>query len=100
KPGWMSVDLTPTLHTGEVSPRDSWLYASDAYRSGPFKIHVATSHPTNPETRKGTPPTKHSSPLLFNLEDDIAEKNDIASQHPKIVERLVSEMEDLRNRSN
>ncbi|MEM1444291.1 MAG: sulfatase-like hydrolase/transferase, partial [Verrucomicrobiota bacterium] len=100
KPGWMSVDLTPTLLTGEPSPRNSWLYANDAYRSGPFKIHVATSHPTNPETRKGTPPTKHDTPLLFHLEDDIAEQNDIASQHPEIVERLVSEMEALRKGSN
>ncbi|MEM9018047.1 MAG: sulfatase-like hydrolase/transferase, partial [Verrucomicrobiota bacterium] len=100
KPGWMSVDLTPTLLTGEASPRNSWLYAGDAYRSGPFKIHVSTSHPTNPETRKGTPPTKHDKPLLFHLEDDIAEQNDIASQHPEIVERLVSEMEALRKGSN
>lgn len=93
KPGWMSIDLTPTLLHGKPSPRTTWFYNADVYRSGNFKLHRTTRHPTNPHTRERTPLTHHDPPLLFDLSRDIAEQYNIAATHPEIVDRLVRELD-------
>ena len=31
---------------------------------------------------------KRFTPTLYNLDDDIGEKNDVADQHPEVVKRL------------
>lgn len=92
KPGWMSIDLTPTLLEGKPSPRKQWLFGRDAFRSGAYKIHLSTRHPTDPETRKRRPAIKHETPLLFHLTEDIGESNNVADAHPEIVTRLLKEM--------
>jgi len=99
KPGWLSQDLTPTLLEGKPSPRSQWLYGGSAFRSGKYKIHLSTEHPTDPETRKGRPQIKHETPLLFDLESDIGESNNIASDNPEVIERLLKEMNQLKNNS-
>ncbi|MCA9136233.1 MAG: sulfatase [Planctomycetales bacterium] len=91
KPGYISTDLSPTLLAGKESPRDSWAYHQSAYRSGRYKIHVTTSLPTDPIARRSRPVTKHDPPLLYDLEADIGESQNIASDHPDIVARLLAE---------
>ncbi|MAM90671.1 MAG: arylsulfatase [Opitutaceae bacterium] len=93
KPGWMSTDLTPTLLEGEPSPRTTWFYSPDVYRSGKFKIHRTTRQPTNPHTRERTPIARHDPPLLYNLDEDIRELDNIAGGHPEVVSRLLKELE-------
>ena len=92
KPGWMSLDLTPTLLKEEASPRTSWLFGRNAYRSGNYKIHRVITHPTNPETRKKTPAITLETPMLFDLSADPGEQTDIAGEHSDLVERLQNEM--------
>ncbi|MCA9194470.1 MAG: sulfatase-like hydrolase/transferase [Planctomycetales bacterium] len=92
KPGYMSQDLTSTLLKGEPSPRSWWLYHDSAFRQGKYKIHTQTHLPTDPVARKRTPKTTHDPPLLYDLEADISEQTDIASQHPEVVAELLDLM--------
>lgn len=96
KPGWMSTDLTPTLLHGKPSPRTTWFYNPDVYRSGNFKLHRKTLFPTDPHTRQRTPAVQHDPPLLFDLSKDIGERKNIATAHPEIASRLVREMEAVK----
>ncbi len=91
KPGYISQDLTPTLLRREPSPRTSWAYHRNAFRSGQYKIHVATVPPTDPVARARRPGSRHDPPLLFDLHNDIGERNNIADDHPEIVTRLLAE---------
>ena len=95
KPGFLSLDLGPALFDGKPSSRRTWLYSRGVFRSGSYKIHEFTRFPTNPDTRKKTPPIQHDPPLLFNLETDIGERNNIANQHPQFVAQLQREMKRL-----
>jgi len=92
KPGFISQDLGPTLFEGLPSSRKTWRYNNGVFRSGPFKIHEVTRFPTNPITRKKTRAEQLDPPLLFNLESDIGEQNNIAAENPEIVARLQREM--------
>jgi len=99
KPGWMSLDLTPTLLEGRPSPRKQWLFGRDVFRSGQYKIHLSTRHPTNPETRMKSPTIKHETPLLFDLLENLGELNNVAAAHPEIVKRLLKEMDAVKKMS-
>lgn len=95
KPGFMSVDLSPALLNGKPSPRKNWFFGRSAYRSGGYKILSSTKGPTNPDTRAKSRTEKHDPPLLFDLESDIGESQNVAAEHPDIVERLLSEQKAL-----
>lgn len=95
KPGWASIDLTPTLLEEKPSPRTWWLYGRDAFRSGSYKIHRSTRFPTDPETRKRRPTVPHDPPLLFDLEKDIGEQTNLAESHPQVLQELQGEMQKL-----
>ena len=82
KPGWMSTDLTRALLQAKSSPRTEWYYNKFSFRSGNYKLHFGTQYPTDPLTRKRRRPTIHKQPLLFNLETDIGEQENIAAEHP------------------
>ena len=91
KPGYVSIDLTPTLLEGEPSPRTWWAYHRNAYRSGRYKIHTTTAPPTDPVARARRPSKNHDPPLLYDLESDLSESTDIADQHPDLVRRFLGE---------
>jgi arylsulfatase A-like enzyme len=97
KPGFISVDLSQTLLQGSPSARSWWLYASSGFRSGDYKILLTTNAPTNAETRRRSPTTRHDPPLLFNLAKDLSEQRNIAEEHPEIVSRVLSEMRAVAN---
>lgn len=93
KPGWMSTDLTPTLLQGKPSPRTTWFYNPEVYRSRNYKLHRTTRFPTDPHTRNRTPVKRHNPPLLFDLNKDIGEQKNVAANHPEIVSRLIRELD-------
>lgn len=99
KVGFQSLDLTGTLLRGEASPREQWLFGPTAFRSGRYKIHLATKdRSSNPDTRKREPMAQHDPPLLFDLEADVSEQVDLSSEKPEVVARLVDEMKNARKR--
>jgi len=93
------VNILP-LMKGEkdANPRETFLYyyggELQAVRSGKWKLHFPHSY----ASLAGTEPGKDGHPgryatvktgvALYNLEDDIGEKEDLAAQHPDIVARL------------
>ena len=99
-PGFISKDISGVLLQGKASPRKKWFYSSGsiAFRSGKYKIHLSTKErSSNPDTRTRQPVVKHDPPLLYDLSADIGEQNNIASDHPKIIARLLKEMEEFRS---
>ena len=90
-----SLDMSKVLLSGASSPRTRHVYYHHqpmAYRSGNYKIHFFTRERTrDPVTGKKEESTRHATPLLFDLEKDIAESRNIAAEHPDIVERLTKE---------
>ncbi len=95
--GFVSTDFSGTLLRGEAAPRSHWLYTGGgaiAFRSGQYKIHLATkTHSSDPDTRGPVPAIKHDPPLLFDLEADIGERNNLAATLPEVVDRLRKESE-------
>jgi arylsulfatase A len=93
--GYISQDLTGALLRGEPAPRRQWLYAGGAlaFRSGDYKIHLATKDRlSNPDTRRREPVAQHDPPLLFNLASDLGERENLNAEKPEIVARLLKEM--------
>ena len=97
KPGFQSLDLSGSLLRGEDSPRQQWLFGTHAFRSGPYKIHLATKdRSSDPDTRKREPMAQHDPPLLFDLEADVSETKNLAGEKPEVVARLLQEMNAAR----
>jgi arylsulfatase A len=78
-----------------------WLNGLDAIRVGEWKLHFP--HPyrslTGAPGKDGKPNgyTQQKTGLaLYNLANDIGEKNNVAEQHPEIVERLTKLAEEAR----
>jgi arylsulfatase A len=72
------------------SPNEAFFYYArdgkvEAVREGKWKLHTAKSRGWNPE--EGPFPVS-----LFDLESDIGETNNVAAQHPEVVERLKGKM--------
>jgi len=84
-------DVWPVL-SGKTtsSPHEALFYFSglklEAVRCGPWKLAIA---PQGTGLPKGAAePVKHTGPRLYNLEKDIGEMRDLASQNQDVVERL------------
>lgn len=95
--GYISRDLTDTLLRSKPSPRKRWYYNSGgaiAFRSGSFKIHLSTKdRSSHPDTRAREPLVQHQNPLLFDLENDVSESNDLSDREPEKVLQMQKEMQ-------
>lgn len=86
------VDISPLLTSDVRSPRRDFLYYSrngrlEGIREGDWKLLVK-----QPE-RQGQPdPSAKAEVMLFNLADDLGEKDNRAAAKPDIVERLRQRM--------
>jgi len=77
------LDVSSTLTRDATSPRDEFIYYSgpgglDGIRQGDWKLLL-----------------RKPQPLLFNLKEDISEKNDLAGANPDKVAALKARMEEL-----
>ena len=88
--GW---DLTPALKGSGPSPRTTYFYyrgsTLQAVRSGPYKAHFVTRQEGWDQSPKPIDP-----PWLYDLDADIAERFDLASEQPDVVARLRKLAED------
>jgi arylsulfatase A-like enzyme len=77
-------DVWATVSEGKPSPRDEVVYSIEpfraAYRKGDWKLIIKATLPSEVE--------------LYNLADDISEKNNLAALHPEKVAELKKTIED------
>ena len=83
-------DIWPVLTEDAKSPHEAFFYhrgnTLGAIRSGKWKLHLAAAQRRpKGKSQKGKPAL-----ALYNLETDIGEKVNVASDHPDVVERLRS----------
>ena len=84
------VDLTPVLLGEGSSPREVMAYYRMgelyAFRKGRYKAHFLT------EGRYGLPPprTAHDPPILFDLEEDPAERYDVSAERPEALAMVLA----------
>jgi arylsulfatase A len=80
-------DLSPVLFAGAASPRKTvFYYRGDelfAVRVGDFKAHFTTQSGYGGDGR-----TVHTTPLLYNVNVDPAERFDIAEEQPEVLARI------------
>ena len=84
------------LGTAERSPREEFVHYTsrgevEGIRQGKWKLLV--KKPRAPRDKTQTP--KPPQILLFDLSEDIGEQNNLAEEHPEIVNRLRERMEEL-----
>jgi len=79
-----------------VSPRDYFYYYQmdqlQALRDGRWKLHL----PMTPKQRNWGKHEPESPLMLFDLKADIGETNNVAANHPEVVERLLKEAQAIR----
>jgi arylsulfatase A len=79
------IDISPLLTGDAESPRKEFLYYNRenlaGIRQGDWKLLANNG--------------KKKNAMLFNLADDIGEKNNLAAQNPELVERLSQRMAEL-----
>jgi arylsulfatase A-like enzyme len=89
------LDISSLLTGGTESPRKEFLYYHkgghiEGIREGDWKLLVKY-----PENKKGLDLTAEPKVMLFNLMDDLGERNNLAVEKPELVERLRQRMLDL-----
>jgi arylsulfatase A-like enzyme len=92
------LDVSSLLHgDADVSPRDEFLHYTsqgklEGIRKGDWKLLVkAKRRPRQPNANANAKPIPPET-LLFNLKDDLGERNNLASEHPEVVEQLQARM--------
>jgi arylsulfatase A len=63
-----------------------------AVRSGPWKLHLAGT------VKRRNRPVREVPAKLYNLDEDIAESNDVADANPEIVKQLLAYAEEARQK--
>lgn len=91
---------------GVKSPQEAFFYyrgyGLEAVRSGKWKLHLPHAYRTLAGREGGTggQPARYEQAeiglSLFNLENDICEQNDVSAQNPKVVKRLLSLADKMR----
>jgi arylsulfatase A-like enzyme len=91
-----SIDLSRTLLNGEPSPRNEWFYYGVpgnlwAARVGQYKLVFESWDSVGKEEEFERGYSNHRTydpPLLFDLSTDLAERLDVAHEHPAIVAQI------------
>ena len=101
------LDIGPVLlsATPVESPREKycfyWGQELHAVRIGPWKLHLPHASITIPEPgaegRPGKVQQVKTELALYNLEEDIGERNNVAEQRAEIVQRLTEYAETMRS---
>ncbi|MBN1509618.1 MAG: sulfatase [Sedimentisphaerales bacterium] len=101
-------DIWPLIagEDGARSPHEAFFYyrgwALEAVRSGRWKLHLPHAYRTLAGRPGGTGgiPAKYEQAnigvALFDLENDVGEQRNVASEHPDVVERLTQMAERMR----
>src|SRR5205085_4407035 len=104
------LDIWPLLsgQTGAKNPHEAYYFYGvpfgqwtgaqlEAVRSGPWKLvlpHTYRTLGTSPPGRDGMPakyqPRTIAEAELYDLEQDIGEKHNVAAQNPEVVKRLLA----------
>jgi arylsulfatase A-like enzyme len=91
-------DIWPLMsgRANAKSPHKAFYYYQidqlQAVRAGKWKLHL----PLKPKRRHWGGPIPEAPLALYDLEDDIAEKNDVAGHHPDVVEYLFALAQEAR----
>lgn len=84
------VDLTPSLRSGQESPRDHFIYYRKqeiyAIRKGPFKVHYITEDCYQRDNQR----MEHEHPLLYQLEHDPGEQYDVSEKYPELIKEFTA----------
>ncbi len=83
------VDLSPVLLRHEPSPRKTMFYYRGtrlmAVRYGPWKAHYITQGAYGASAKKAV---THDPPLLFQLEHDPSERQNVNEKHPEVLAQI------------
>ncbi len=84
-------DISPLLFgASKESPREAHFYFAgtslQAVRAGPWKLAIARQNEGMGLRSKPAPDP--FAPVLYNLDEDIGERTDVAAKHPGVVKRL------------
>jgi arylsulfatase A-like enzyme len=83
-------------HENAKSPHQAFYYYQidqlQAVRSGKWKLHL----PLKPKKRHWGEPIPEAPVALYDLENDVAEKNNVAEHHPNVVKLLLALAEEAR----
>ena len=94
------MDLRPVLSGAEetIAPDRMFYYYNglnlQAVREGPWKLHLPRRSEMLVWWDSGL--RELEAPMLFDLETDPGETNDLAAQHPEVVEQLLAKAEQIR----
>ncbi len=83
-------DIWPLMsgRQGAKSPHEAFFYYHlanlQAVRWGKWKLHLARKQPVR--GKRGQ--TRQVAPQLYDLQSDIGEQNNVASQHPDVIRRI------------
>jgi len=92
-------DIWPLMsgRPGAETPHEAFYYYQmdqlQAVRSGKWKLHL----PLKPKKRNWGKPEPGCPLQLYDLDADIAEQNNVADEHPDVVERLLALAEKARD---
>ena len=101
-------DISVLMHgeEGATSPTEAFFYYQhthlQAVRSGKWKLHLPrpANPPWTPDWARHIAPKdvfEIKSPILFDMEKDIGEQDDVADKNPEVVEKLRELAEWARN---